>query len=361
MTSWLAIFVLFLAVERPADTEWLTGAAWEKAARQNAVGANWTQAPLGPQLAAFARAQRIAIALDRRVDPTQRVDLQVSGVTLEQFLWKLAEPRGLGVVQVGDLFYLGPRDRVALLAARLQRMETELTSAAGSEAWLKPVRWQSNQPFEPRLQLQGLCQSAGLELANPQDIPMDLWGPVDWPELPAYRAVGLVLTGFDLWPEKSLPNFRVAPPADAGTLQVRLKLPPDAKPNGLVRELRKQWNQAELNLDAGQLAITADPETLSRVMQSLAELYRPTATVDATRRFTLKTNAARGSILATIAQQTGLKLEYDPEARPVLEIRTQIDVQEATLEELIQATLNGSGLEFKLESGVLKLSFPPDR
>ena len=61
-------------------------------------------------------AARVAIFLDRRVDPDQRVEFSSDDVPLEELFVRLAKKLKLGTCQVGSVVYLGPPDIAAKLA-----------------------------------------------------------------------------------------------------------------------------------------------------------------------------------------------------------------------------------------------------
>ncbi len=104
MTAFLILIVLVGAAVGQEAVDWTTGKAFESAARRSGISVYWEQAPLKRQLTALSLNQRVAVHLDRRVDPEQRIDWQAADLTLEQFLWDLGERDQLGVAQVGNLF-----------------------------------------------------------------------------------------------------------------------------------------------------------------------------------------------------------------------------------------------------------------
>ena len=59
-------------------------------------------------MASLSRAQRVAVLIDRRVDPNQKLDLQLSGVPMDAALQQIADRCGLGVSRLGAVVYLGP-------------------------------------------------------------------------------------------------------------------------------------------------------------------------------------------------------------------------------------------------------------
>ena len=62
--------------------------------------------------------------------------------------------------------------------------------------------------------------------------------------------------------------------------------------------------------------------------------------------------------MATIASQTGRKLEFDPNCQDILKERIKLDLKGVFLDELIQACLEGSELQYNLETSALKIFLP---
>ena len=64
--------------------------------------------PLRRALERLVETQHVAIMLDRRIDPDQRIDFSVQGAGLERLIAALVEPYGGNVCQVGPVLYVGP-------------------------------------------------------------------------------------------------------------------------------------------------------------------------------------------------------------------------------------------------------------
>ncbi|MFN9750072.1 MAG: hypothetical protein ACK57U_01655 [Planctomycetota bacterium] len=357
--TWTTLLLLFLQ----DSTEWATGKTFESAARRSSVSVFWEQAPLRPQLQALSRNQRVAILLDRRVDPTQKIDWRSRDLNLEQFLWELGADQTLGVTQVGDLFYFGPRETALALAEQnrlwTQRVQDATLSPELRHRLNQTIRWKSPNPYEPVTWLSKDLASANLELLNPEHLPFDLWGPIDWPSMPRYQAYLLLLAGFGQGLDVEGDSLRLAP----------LQLPPEltcsCSLEGLDRsavdQLAGKFPELELEFSGKLLSATGKPPLLSELQRQIALLRSTDKEAGGTQVFTLKTNAARGSILATIAQQLGVKLNFAEEIRPLLNERIELDVQRVSLEELLAETLRGTELQGELIDGLLKLKAKQER
>lgn len=351
--TWTAFFLLFAQ----ESTEWATGKAFESAARRDSVSVFWEQAPLRSQLQALSRSQRVAILLDRRIDPGQKIDWQSRDLSLEQFLWDLGEQQELGVTQIGSLLYFGPRESALALAEQnrlwTQRVDDPAVPAALRKRLNESVRWSTAEPLEPSAWLARDAAAANLELLNPEQLPYDLWGPFDWPRMPRYQAYLLMLAGFGQGLDLESDALRLAPldlPA-----QLSCEFPLDGLEQATIEKLSQEFPDLTLTVASKILTAVGPPKAQSKLQRQLALLRRPPKEADGKRVFTLKTNAPRGAILATIAQQLGVKLEFADELRPLLNERIELDVQRVSVEQLLSETLRDTGLTHRLEKGVLQL------
>ena len=355
----LVIFCGPLSAFGQESPQWLSGKKLEQAAKRSPIFVNWQQVPLHSQLHALSRNLKIAILLDRRVDPSQLVDRQDRDLTFEQFLWSLAEKEPLGVCQVGDLYYLGPEKTALALPVEVNSLSEQLADSNLPEklknALTEKIKLQASQPFEPTKWLAQDAARAELPLLNLEEIPMDWWAPIDWPTMPRYQAYALLAAGFGL-------SLQVD---EAGLRFAELQLPPElnreyplSSPKDFsLDDLQKQHPQLKLELLKEKLTASGPSAAFGPLERRLGTRSSSSRTDNGERRFTLnKTKAARGSIVATIAQQLGLKLKFPDEAKSALSERIEIDVQQVTLEELMDEILAGTELSFQIEGGELKIS-----
>lgn len=355
----IAIFLWPLASVGQESPEWLTGKKLEQAARRSPIFVNWQQVPLHSQLHALSRNLHIPLLLDRRVDPSQLVDRQDRDLTFEQFLWSLGEKENLGVCQVGDLYYLGPAETALALPAEVLALSEQLEDSSSltkfKPSLLEKIKCNISHPFEPSNWLAQDAAHAELPLLNLEELPMDWWAPIDWPAMPRYQAYALLAAGFGL-------SLKVE---EAGLRLVKLQLPSElireytlSQPKDIsLDELQKRHPKLKLELQKEKLTASGPSTAFAPLERQLGTQSRSSPTDNGGRRFTLnKTKAPRGSILATIAQQLGLKLKFSDDARAALNERVELDVQQVTLEELMDKVLAGTDLNFEIKEGEFRIA-----
>src|SRR5947209_5276772 len=110
----VALLALFGEPLRAADTVWLTGSKLQQQLTLPA-SVSWSGSPFRQALYALGESQKVAVLLDRRVDPDQRLDLTIDNDPLEIVFKKIALRTKLGYSQLGPVAYFGPPATAAKL------------------------------------------------------------------------------------------------------------------------------------------------------------------------------------------------------------------------------------------------------
>ena len=107
------------------------------------VSVMWRDAALRDRLMRFSQNQRVAIFLDRRIDPSTIINLTSNQVTTEQFLLNIARKAEIGICQIEDIYYLGPQKTANSLASTSEA----LLKAANKFGKRTQLRWNMNKPL----------------------------------------------------------------------------------------------------------------------------------------------------------------------------------------------------------------------
>ncbi len=343
-------------------TAWLTGPALVRQLDQP-VGVVWSGAPLRDSLErlsfSVARPRRLAVMLDRRVDPGQKLDLELNDVSLRDAIMQIAGHCDLGVSLFGPVVYLGPRhvtERMRTLVAlrnedvrqlprRQQRIFTQL----------RPWRW--DELTTPRALLASLETETGISIGGRARVPHDLWPAMDLPPLSLVDRLTLLGGAFDL-------TFRIAP--NGRSVEWVPIVPPvflersysypqrgGRLPKGLVELVP----QATLDIANDRLIVRGrleDHEIVTDFLQGklvgLAGRARNHAP-PGEKVFTLVVEPQPvGPLVRQIARQLGLELTFNQAALEAagvsLETVVSFDVQSVSLDQLLQAALEPAGMTF---------------
>ncbi|MEO8496833.1 MAG: hypothetical protein ABI614_17320, partial [Planctomycetota bacterium] len=131
----LAVSLAILATSAGSAADrvaWRTGEDFRRQL-DSTIGFQWESNPIRAGLQGLATNQRIAIWLDRRVDPEHELDLAVTDSTLDEALQRVGSAIGGGISYVGSVAYVGSRPVTAKLAtlAAMRRDEVkQLPTAA---------------------------------------------------------------------------------------------------------------------------------------------------------------------------------------------------------------------------------------
>lgn len=389
-----------LAVEAEASGGWLTGPAFLQQLGQ-AKGINWNSNPLRQALLNLGQETHLAIVLDRRIDPDQRIDLAPGEVPLDQAFATLSSEHGMGWTRLGPVVVFAPADvasRLRTIAEMLRERIRLLPSPLAKQLLAaRPLEWPDLAA--PRELLVSLAAEASLAVAAPEQIPHDLWAGVNLPPLPLVDRLLLVTSQFDL-------AFRVTPDPNTLTLvplpaepavnrtyhvgrQARIEaerwagLAPRAKirvegSNVQVRGLMEDHERIAATLphgspaaahrptNAAQAAAVSHGSTSSdRVAALLARSKPPTggrpaaAAAEGDKRYTLRAKGLLSKLPVDLGQRLGVEVIIDQEACQKagisLDQPLSVDVNQVTFDELFTALLQPAGLLARREGKTVRI------
>jgi len=344
-----------------ADTDWRTGAELERQL-DSFVGVQWGANPLRSALTNLARSQRVAIFLDRRVDPDQAVDFAVESESLRRILQQLAEKLGLGVGRVGPVVYVGPSPTATVLgtvAALKEEQDQRFPAAVRRQRHgPQPLRWP--ELTTPRELVQRLAADAGVQVEGLEQIPHDLWPEVDLPPLNFAQAMSLVLAGFGLTFECVAEGAAIRLTALPDAASITRRIPLRGSPAVVGAEIRRRFPAARFTIEGGQIVVDSTVEVAADIRRLLdgssARPRPPAATVQAEKRYTLRVqDKPFGAVVAAVAKEVGLEVRFDPRVEDLQDKLVWLDVQDATLDQLLQALLKPAGLGYQIDQQTLEI------
>jgi hypothetical protein len=289
----------------------------------------WTNTPLRQALEGLSQVKKVAILIDRRVDPGQKLDVSLKGEPLESALKKIAGPLGLGVSRLGAVVYVGPKpaaDRLPSVAATFAR-EIRGSSKAMQRKCLSTKGFAWEDLDSPRELLARLGSENGVKIEGLEQIPHDLWAAADLPPCSLVDRLTLIAIQFDM-------TFRVS--AD----KKQLELIPLPSANG---------NQAPHSATDENPIVKSKP----------AETESP-ANLDNVRinKFSVQEKPL-GPVLKQLAQRLRVELRIDEDALQAkgisLDQRVSVQVENATVDELFQALLKSTRLTFHRHERVVEI------
>lgn len=341
-----------LAAENVA---WLTGPAWRKKLQQRESIA-WSGQPLRDALFGFSRAQRIAVLLDRRIDPGQPLEMSLALTPLSEILAAVAADRSLGVSFVDSVTYLGPPATTHRLRTVIEMRKDELSQLPGAArlVWLQARPWQWADFATPRELLSELSRAGKFEIKNLDLVPHDLWAAADLPPLGLVERLSLILAQFDY-------TWRFEPGGAAITIEplpaeaaVERKYAFGSKGEELAQKLVAALPGATARMVDGKVLVRATIEQHEQIASGVIKSTKTApAGEDSLEHKTLTltaTNQPVRAILDSLKRQLGLELQIDDakltQAGISLDKLVSVKVKDATLDETLKATLAPAGLTF---------------
>jgi hypothetical protein len=347
-----ALPVLRATGEETGPVSWLSAeGAHQQLERPLSV--QWSGVRLQDALNHLARSQRVAILLDRRVDPDQEIELTLENVRLETALATIAARLNLGVSQVGPVVYLGPPKTARRLRTlvELRNQEIESLPAAIRRVLLtrKPCRWE--MLATPREVLEAASKDYGIKLEHLEQMPHDLWRAADLPTLTFAERMSLIAAQFDLTftLHSSGRTLQLIAMPEQPSLE---KAYPATAPAEAVSKLRPLLPNCELKAEDRRIFVRGTAEDHEAVRQLLAgKTVRRVAAGPSKTVYQLNVSAPAGRLIRELATKLGRRLEIDEEAiRQAglsLEKDVKVSVRNVNEEDLLRALLDPAGLTFE--------------
>ena len=350
---------------RAAPVAWLTGAALQERLAQPVDNVYWSGTPLRRALNRLSAAERIAVVLDRRVDPDQKVEFSLGNVPLKEALEQIAEKLQLGLSLPGPLAYFGPPEAASRLwtLAELRRDEARKLPADVGRKFLQAERLAWEDFATPRDLLAQLAAQAGIEIAGLEQVPHDLWAAADLPPLPLVDRLTLIVVQFDLTFQIAADGRSIAlVPAPENATIVR-SYPGGRQPDELAARWAELVPDSRIKVVGEKIYVKGPMEDHQRLTDSQHTARRPSKPAgkgQEEQRHTLRvTNAPLGKVLEELAGRFQLELKIDEaalqQAGISLQQQVSFSVKDATMDGLFEAVLNPVGCTFRRQGKTLEV------
>jgi len=369
MGATVAAAVAFLvspavAQENPAvaqeNTDLRTGAAFRRTLTQSLDAVTWQGRSLREALRRIAQTQRVAVMLDRRIDPGQTIEFSATGEPLEVVLQRLAAKYGAAACRVDSVIYVGPPETAELLPTivALRREEIRKLSAARQRALLRATPWRWKRLTSPRDLLSALESEYGIRIIGKEKMPHDLWPAMQLPEIDFPAKLSLVLAGFHVTFKVSQGGqaVTIVPMPNSASLSKRYSA--GRRAAVLAAQLARRFPAATVRAEEGELIVDGRWEVhdaLERLLNGEGT-RRPIDPSDAEKTYTLTVeNKPVGPVIQALARQLGKRVEFDVSDERKLAEEVSVKVKEASLGELISAILSPASLKHEIAGGAIRV------
>ena len=328
----------------------------------------------------LTESNHVSIVLDRRIDPTQPVNLSVPVTPLRDVIAALARTVDAGNVVVGNVVYVGPAESARKLRTLIELRNEDLSKLASGAAkrtemspWKNPsVSLAQRRTFswkdfdQPRDILKQVAEKLKIEIDGLDKMPHDLWAGSSLTQVTATEAMSLLLiqfgATFEFVPDRAA--IRIVPIPDRVAIERSYPLANTQEIKGIVGE---RFADAEVIVGRANLIVQATVEQHAEIVAFLKpggqKVVNPPANKPdkplAKRLFTLKLeNAALGDVIKTFIAN-GVQIKYDPmqfaDAEISLEKKISIDVKQKSAEKLFRDLFEPLGIEVTIDGEVVQL------
>jgi hypothetical protein len=355
------------------DVRYLTGSSFQQEL-EKAIAISRSGAELRPFLRRLGAERRVAILIDRRIDPGTEIDLNLPPTEFREAIRSIAVQAGAGLSVVGDTVYIGPRTSTGIVRTLIALREAELGDMSDRLGG-REFELARNQTFawddleRPADILLRVAQRYGLAVEGIEHVPHDLWAGATINGVTAVQALSLILIQFDLtfeWIDDAR-CIRVGILPDKVVI-ARQHLVRGITPEQARAAVLQQFPMLEFDFHGRTIDVRATVEQHEAidVLARGGSLDKPDdKTVDfgplARRRFErLRVVRQPLEVVLQTLKENGVAIDYDADALDAagidLKQKISIDINDATVNQLFKALCEPVGLRFQVRGETVFLA-----
>lgn len=391
------VFSFVAAAEKSSDKfpdKWLTGTSRQQALQKPLGTVTWDHSPLRASVTELCHQQKIAILVDRRVNPDLIISktfqnatlpglLRESLGTLEDPIHAVTRPGELyELSQVENVLYIGPRDFTRKLQT-LTAIQNEKIPEKAKKIWEKksPLSWE--ELARPREILGKIASANQIKIENLKNVPHDLWPRNKLPEMTLTGQITLILGQFgltyDFDPQDASGKTILVKPLNLSEITLRKKYPRKMVPmpsEQLMAAVKERFPEAKIR-EAGDALEVEAPVEVHEFLKTRKPtsgppnvgnfVERPAASVNSqanagvslnqNQRFTMEIRGPFFTVLDGMRSK-GLDIQYDAESlraagvEPLTPI--YINVKEVSAAVLFRDVAKQGGCEVEIRGNTVR-------
>lgn len=339
-----------------APTDWRTEADLDKQL-ESTFDLTWEDVPLREGLMRLGKTQRVAIFLDRRINPDRPISMTFTNERLELALQRIAAELRLGMSRVGDVIYFGPEETARRLPTVAQ-LQSQFAKSSGIPEALKLLdqkKYSWPKLTTPHEILVSVAEDHGMTWNNLDEvIKHDLWPAADFPAMRTTEYLSLVLAGYHA-------SYRFDKQADGIKLQL-VPIPEDLSLTRIypysgshdeaIKKIQELFPEAKVQSDGKrQLAVTGSQQIQDQVAKLLrGGTARNTVVMPGEKRYTLKVEQLPlGPVLDALEKQLGKEFDVPEGMEEELKQRISFDVNAVDLAALLEAIFQETEFAYQVE------------
>jgi hypothetical protein len=334
----------------------------------DSLSLSWRNVSLQQAAAQLSHSTGRYLMLDRRINPDEKLALDMTGATLRQVFEAIAIQKGIGFVDLEEIIYLGPgptcRDLQTLIA--LREAEITLLPKQKQKTFERSASLSWPRLSEPRALVRKIASRAGKKLLHADRIPHDLWPEGGLPAMSLTRQLTLLLAGFDATfsVSKQGNSIEVVPILTPPKIRRTYAFPQNRL--SVVQKFRETLPPETVTIQGHTITLEGrweDHQHLKALFGTLpTKPGRSHRQVELRQAFTLKVqDQPAGQLIHHLAGKLQLEVDWDRVAIEAAKIRltrpVSFSVKAANLDELLRAILEPIGLQFVRDENHVRI-FP---
>ncbi|MBI3865202.1 MAG: STN domain-containing protein [Planctomycetia bacterium] len=361
------------AVDEPPN---LAAGTSFRSALEQPISPTWDHLDLRTIARTIESGQRVAVLVDRRLDPSGERSLKVSCDTLRECFDRLAAECDGGATVIGNVVYLGPRETAGKLRTLVAMRKNDLKELPLPESRRTAItrtrafRW--NDLDRPADVLRRLAEEYRLEVDGLDQVPHDLWAAAALPDATPIEALSLVLAQFELtfqWTEGAR-GVRIEPIPERVAIEKSYDPPRGLSPADAIARWQEVLPGLEARPAGGKVVVSGTEEfheMVDRVRRGKRPDEKPgrsTAPLPALgqKRYFSKFENVPVSALMRELETPGqglLTFEYDRAAFKAagidLDRRVSFELKNAKIEGFLKAAFDPIGVTFEIHDRTVRL------
>jgi len=363
--------LLFLAIvptvadadDAIAPEQYLVGSAFVREL-DKPLSVSREKAELRPLLERLAAERRIAIVLDRRIDPGTTINAQLPPATVRASIEEIARRVDAIVRVVGNTLIVGPDPNLGQLRTicLLRGLELdEFGDALGGRrfqlAKTQPVTWDDLE--RPADLVQRIAAMAELNVTGIELLPHDLWSHGTLVGMTAAETLSWVLLQYNLafrWTDAGR-GIEIIP--FTGDVAITKEIPVQRiKPEAALQRVRERFPELDTQLNGRTLTATGLVEQLDDIAV-LARGDNPDAAPRpvgfgklANRRLTLRVvRKPVSAVLNELKKSIDLQIDEPALQARMIDLNTKVslDLKQATIAQTMKAICDPAGATFSVD------------
>jgi hypothetical protein len=360
--------------------DFLTGRAFEDALAKS-MSLAWQGQNIRDGLRQLSENQSVSILIDRRIDPGQKLTLQIKNRSLQALLNSIATEARAGISVLGNVVYVGPEEVASRLRTVEEIVSSQLVSGRATTISVDASP-QTRRSFEllgrqslnwpdlttPRELLDDVGRRYALKIESADRVPHDLWGRAALPSGTSSQLLLAVLAQFNLsfeWTENRDGIRIVDMPVDPRIeRQFTLKRGTEQT---ILAELTRRVPGLEPRVAGRKITVVGRVEQIEAV-ETLIYPERNQSKPRPNQRqvaggittFTFKATAPLGAFMATLEKQAGFNFQYDEQAFEKAGIRLDkrilLEAKELTAHEVFEKMFPPQNIGYKVDGKTVQLA-----